>query len=320
MDMKDDIRNITVIAHVDHGKTLVGSAGGQDTSRDVRVTLTRADQAEHRTTTKATAFSFNYELSDKSRYLINLIDSPDHIDFSSEVSAAFRMTDGALLVVDGIEGVCMQTETVLCQSLGELVVPVLDINKMDHFIVDLQLDGEEAYQMIQNSIMDANVIMATNESQLDGDSLFCPEKGSIAFCSGLHGWACTLADFAQMYAVRFGNDKSVLVKRLWGEIFFNSRTKKWTTTNTGTDTCKRGFVQFVYDPIKKIINSCLNDQKDDLWDLLDKLNITMKEDEKDQLHGIDLMLCVMRTWLPASTALLKMMIHHLPSPSKAQQY
>ncbi|KAF9623894.1 hypothetical protein IFM89_006240, partial [Coptis chinensis] len=86
MNMKDGIHNIIVIAHVDHGMSYCVILC--DTSRDVRVTLTGADEAKHRMTTKAAAFSFNYELSDKSIYLINLIDSPSHIDFSSEVSAA----------------------------------------------------------------------------------------------------------------------------------------------------------------------------------------------------------------------------------------
>ncbi|GKV37036.1 hypothetical protein SLEP1_g45105 [Rubroshorea leprosula] len=337
MDYKHNIRNMSVIAHVDHGKStltdsLVAAAGiiAQEVAGDVRMTDTRADEAERGITIKSTGISLYYEMSDEAlkgykgerqgnEYLINLIDSPGHVDFSSEVTAALRITDGALVVVDCVEGVCVQTETVLRQALGERIRPVLTVNKMDRCFLELQVDGEEAYQTFQRVIENANVIMATYEDPLLGDVQVYPEKGTVAFSAGLHGWAFTLSNFAKMYASRFGVDESKMMERLWGENFFDPATKKWTNKNTGSPTCKRGFVQFCYEPIKQIISTCMNDQKDKLWPMLQKLNVTMKAEEKD-LMGKALMKRVMQTWLPASNALLEMMIHHLPSPSKAQKY
>jgi elongation factor 2 len=232
---------------------------------------------------------------DGNQYLINLIDSPGHVDFSSEVTAALRITDGALVVVDCIEGVCVQTETVLRQALGERIRPVLTVNKMDRCFLELQVEGEEAYQTFSRVIENANVIMATYEDKLLGDVQVYPEKGTVAFSAGLHGWAFTLTNFAKMYASKFGVDEAKMMERLWGENFFDPATKKWT------------------------IKTCMNDQKEKLWPMLQKLNVTMKADEKE-LIGKALMKRVMQTWLPASTALLEMMIFHLPSPAKAQKY
>ncbi|KAF6161843.1 hypothetical protein GIB67_001141 [Kingdonia uniflora] len=161
--------------------------------------------------------------------------------------------------------------------------------------------------------------MATYEDVLLGDVQVYPEKGTVAFSAGLHGWAFTLTNFAKMYAFKFGVDESKMMQKLWGENYFDPSTKKWTSKNTGAPTCKRGFVQFCYEPVKQIINICMNDQKDKLWPMLKKLGITMKPDEKD-LSGKALMKRVMQTWLPASAALLEMMIFHLPSPYTAQRY
>ncbi|XP_052145328.1 elongation factor 2-like [Oryza glaberrima] len=333
MDKKHNIRNMSVVAHVDHGKStltdsLVAAAGiiAQDVAGDVRMTDSRADEAERGITIKSTGISLYYEMSDESlksykgdrdgnEYLIDLIDSPGHVDFSSEVTAALRITDGALVVVDCIEGVCVQTETVLRQALGERIRPVLTVNKMDRCFLELQVGGEEAYQTFSRVIENANVIMATYEDALLGDVQVYPEKGTVAFSAGLHGWAFTLSNFAKMYASKFGVDESKMMERLWGENYFDPTTKKWTIKHTGSDTCKRGFVQFCYEPIRQIINTCMNDQKDKLLPMLQKLGVTMKD-----LTGKALMKRVMQTWLPASNALLEMMIYHLPSPAKAQRY
>lgn len=102
-------------------------------------------------------------------FLINLIDSPGHVDFSSEVTAALRVTDGALVVVDTVEGVCVQTETVLRQALQERIKPVLHVNKVDRALLELMMESEDMYQTFLRTIESVNVIIATYNDQLMGD-------------------------------------------------------------------------------------------------------------------------------------------------------
>jgi ribosome assembly protein 1 len=94
-------------------------------------------------------------------FLVNVIDSPGHIDFSSEVSTAVRVCDGGIVVVDVVEGVCVQTIAVLRQLWKERVKSVLVLNKMDRLITELQLDPDEAYEHIQRVLEQVNATIGS---------------------------------------------------------------------------------------------------------------------------------------------------------------
>jgi elongation factor 2 len=337
MDKKWNIRNMSVIAHVDHGKStltdsLVSYAGiiAAAKAGDMRYTDTRQDEIDRGITIKSTGVSLYHKLSEEAvmpegskgrEFLINLIDSPGHVDFSSEVTAALRVTDGALVVVDVIEGVCVQTETVLRQALGERIRPVLFCNKMDRALLELQLEQEEAYTSFSRTIESANVIISTYSDNLWGDNQVQPDVGTVAFGSGLHAWAFSLRSFALMYAAKMGVDADKLVKRFWGDNYYDAEAKKWTDSNVSASgkPLKRAFCQFVLDPIYKLFDAILKEDKERTAKMLEGMKIKLTPEEKDQV-GKPLLKTCMRKWLPAAETLLDMIIYHLPSPAKAQAY
>jgi len=341
MDKKHNIRNMSVIAHVDHGKStltdsLLAKAGiiAGAKAGETRATDTRKDEQERCITIKSTAISMYFEMEDKDLafvrqekekdckgFLINLIDSPGHVDFSSEVTAALRVTDGALVVVDCVSGVCVQTETVLRQAIAERIRPVLFMNKMDRALLELQLDQEDLFLTFQRVVENVNVIIATyaDDDGPMGIVRVDPCNGSVGFGSGLHGWAFTLKQFSEMYAAKFGVDVDKLMKKLWGENFFNPKTKKWAKSKDENNV--RSFNMYILDPIYKVFDAIMNFKKDVTDKLLDKLDIKSKMKHEDlQLEGKPLMKVVMRTWLPAGDAMFLMICIHLPSPVTAQKY
>jgi elongation factor 2 len=337
MEVPTNIRNMCVIAHVDHGKStltdsLISKAGiiADEKAGEARFTDTRADEQERGITIKSTGVSLYYELptsddeEDKYQgqgFLINLIDCPGHVDFSSEVTAALRVTDGALVVVDCVEGVCVQTETVLRQALGERVKPVLMVNKMDRIFLELQYEPEECYLTFQKVIENVNVIIATYCDDLLGDVQVSPAKGTVTFGSGLHGWAFTLTRFAEMYAKKFGVKRSKLMEKLWGDNYFDAAAKKWVKNEKGKDgvTLQRAWCQFVFKPIQSLFTNIMNDQKAKYDKMITQLGVKLTLEEKETVGKV-LLKTVMRKFLPAGDALLEMIVCHLPSPVIAQRY
>jgi len=341
MDKRENIRNMSVIAHVDHGKStltdsLVSKAGIIASSRagETRFTDTRKDEQERCITIKSTAISMYFTLDKDTQdlitdpaqqnkaepgFLINLIDSPGHVDFSSEVTAALRVTDGALVVVDCVSGVCVQTETVLRQAIAERIKPVLFMNKMDRALLELQLGQEELYQTFQRIVENVNVIIATynDDDGPMGEMRVHPHKGSVGFGSGLHGWAFSIKQIADIYSSKFGVPTAKLMGKLWGENFFNKKTKKWTKTKT--DDNERAFCAYVLDPIYKLFDAIMNFKKDKVAELLETLKIKLSVDDREK-DGKQLLKVVMRTWLPAGETMFYMITVHLPSPVTAQKY
>merc|ERR1719298_346676 len=328
------IRSMSVIAHVDHGKStltdsLICKAGiiSAKQAGDARFTDTRADEQERGVTIKSTGVSLYFEHDQEDGkgvqpYLINLIDSPGHVDFSSEVTAALRITDGAMVVVDCIEGCAVQTETVLRQALQERVKPVLFVNKVDRCVLELQMEPEDMYSRFRNALENVNVLVATYNDELMGDVQLAPEKGTVAFGSGLHGWGFNVERFARIYSAKMGVDKEKMMKRLWGDSYFNPKKKTWTNVAQpeGCDKpLQRAFCQFIMTPIAQLMRAIMNDDKEKYSKMMETLGVVLKGDDK-ALTGKPLMKRTMQVWINAADTLLSMLVMRLPSPKTAQKY
>jgi elongation factor 2 len=324
MEKSENIRNISVIAHVDHGKTtlttsLIARAG--ITSSDNVDFLDSSEQSKQKgITIKSTGVSLCHELNSVT-FLINLIDSPGHVDFSSEVTAALRVTDGALVVVDAVEGVCVQTETVLRQAMGEKICPIVMINKVDRAILEQQLDGEAIYQQFCKVIDHVNVIISGNEQPNMGDVTVHPTKNTVAFGSGKDGWGFNLQTFARMYSKKFKIDENKLVQKLWDEHYYDPETKTWLDqpVSQSGKTLKRAFVQFIMDPIIKITNTILTGTQEQIEKMINQLEIVLTKEEKT-LVGKYLLRSVLSKWINGPDTLLEMIVTSLPSPKVAQKY
>ncbi|KAJ5653819.1 hypothetical protein N7490_000822 [Penicillium lividum] len=173
----DDIRNICILAHVDHGKTsltdgLIATNGiiSPKLAGKIRYLDSRPDEQLRGITMESSAISLFFSMLRRSapdaapepkEYLINLIDSPGHIDFSSEVSTASRLCDGAVVLVDAVEGVCSQTVTVLRQTWVEQLKPILIINKMDRLVTELMMSPSEAFSHLSRLLEQVNAVIGS---------------------------------------------------------------------------------------------------------------------------------------------------------------
>ena len=190
------IRNIGIVAHIDHGKTtlsdnLLAGAGmiSAELAGDQRFLDFDEQEQARGITIDAANVSMVHKYKDD-EYLINLIDTPGHVDFGGDVTRAMRAVDGAVVVVCAVEGIMPQTETVLRQALKENVRPVLFINKVDRLINELKLEGDELQNRFLKIIASANkLIKNMAPEQFKKEWLARVEDGSVAFGSAYHNWA-----------------------------------------------------------------------------------------------------------------------------------
>lgn len=349
-----NIRNICVLAHVDHGKTTLAdcliSSNGIISSRlagKLRYMDSREDEQVRGITMKSSAISLHYAEGDE-EYLINLIDSPGHVDFSSEVSTAVRICDGCIIVVDAVEGVCPQTQAVLRQAWLENIRPVLVINKIDRLIVELKFTPQEAYSHLKNILEQINALTGTlftskvleeraereAESQVNPNSeqgeqvydwstgledtddshlYFSPDQGNVVFTSAIDGWGFGIEHFAKIYSQKTGIRREVLLKTLWGDYYINTKAKKIMKVDQAKGK-KPLFVQLILENIWSLYDAVLKKDKEKTDKIVTSLGLKIGAREARHSDPRVQINAICSQWLPISQAVLAMVCQKLPSP------
>jgi elongation factor 2 len=211
MSKKELIRNLGIIAHIDHGKTtltdsLLAGAGllSLKVAGSARVLDYLEEEQKRGITMKTANISLLYQSAGRS-FVINLVDTPGHVDFTGKVTRALRAVDGAIVVVDAVEEIMVQTEIVTRQALEERVRPVLFINKLDRLINELKSNAEQIEEKFTRIIGNFNdLIEVYGEPQFKDEWKVDPAKNSVAFGSALHRWGFT-PSMAKQTGVKFGD-------------------------------------------------------------------------------------------------------------------
>ncbi len=198
MHQPERIRNMGIVAHIDHGKTTLSDnllAGAGMISEELAGRQLYLDfdsqEQERGITINSASVSMVHEYTGAD-YLINLIDTPGHVDFGGEVTRAMRAVDGVIVVVDAVEGIMPQTETVLRQALKENVKPVLFVNKVDRLIRELEVTPEEMQRRFVKVISDVNKFIKTVNPKKYEEWKLDVADGSVAFGSALYNWAVSV--------------------------------------------------------------------------------------------------------------------------------
>ncbi len=199
MSKPTQIRNIAICAHIDHGKTtfsdnLLSGAGmlSEELAGKQRALDFHEDEQQRGITIDSAAVSMVHHVNGED-FLINLIDTPGHVDFGGEVTRAMRAVDGSVVLIDCVEGIMPQTETVLRQSLRERVKPVLFINKVDRLIRELKLTPEQMQEKFVKIIAEVNIfITSIAPEEFKTKWHINVQDGSVAFGSAFHNWALSI--------------------------------------------------------------------------------------------------------------------------------
>lgn len=333
LNFPSQIRNIAIVGHLHHGKTAfmdmlvkqthdlterLEKRTGRKREEQLRYTDVHFLERERGLSIKSAPMSLVLPSTKGKSHLLNLLDTPGHVNFVDEVAASIRLADGVVLVVDVVEGVQANTEQIIKHAVLEDLPLTLVVNKMDRLILELKLPPNDAYFKLKHVIEEVNTIIETILPGQGERRRLSPEKGNVGFASSSMNWCFTLQSFARMYADNYPSlDSTEFATRLWGDIFYNPQSRKFTRKGV-EENAKRSFVKFVLEPIYKLYSHTLSESPEDLKQTLASVGVDLKPSQL-KTDAKELLSLVCEKFFGPATGFVDMVVQHVPSPVEGAQ-
>ncbi|CAI9741869.1 kDa U5 small nuclear ribonucleoprotein component-like [Octopus vulgaris] len=321
MDTPDLIRNVTLCGHLHHGKTSFIDCLMEQThpglqrvdDNDLRYTDTLLTEIERGVSIKSTPVTLVMQDTRNKSYLLNVFDTPGHVNFSDEVSSAFRLSDGAVIFIDAAEGVMLNTERLIKHAVQERLSVCVCINKIDRLMQELKLPPTDAYYKLRHILEEVNTIISMYTDDQE-NHMVSPILGNVCFASSYYRYCFTLKSFAKIYADTYGGiNIKEFARRLWGDIYFNSKTRRFTKKPPHS-TSQRSFVEFILEPMYKIFAQIVGDVDENLPSVCEELGISLTKEER-KINVRPLLRVVMKRFFGEFIGFTDMCVEHIPSPA-----
>lgn len=332
-------RGVAIIGHLHHGKTCLidflleqtlrkpwGPRASLDVSQGGGPRCSDAYKSEQERQMSLVSTPISALLPDTrgKTYCLTMVDCPGHPNFHDETVASLKIADGAVVVVDAIEGIMMHTNMAVRQAVAEGLPITLLISKIDRLIVEVKLPPKDTYFKLLHLVEEMNDLI--QEISIKRYPKLAPQLGNVAFASAQHGWLFTLPSFAEVY-LEHGSDEGLgnnlpaeeFAKRLWGDSYLDPTTRRFRQSSRDCSSMNvpRTFVSYILEPLYKIYAACLGERATNANTLLRSVGVLLTKDELRSSGRPLLRSALSRFMRTASCGFVDMVVRHVPSPAMA---